>query len=77
MSDTGYAVFVDNSVTGQPVAIFAYASHARDWAVEMFPGRHHVRPLDWHGETRTDVDPPPVDPPADDPWGPDQPIGGG
>lgn len=47
MKDSGYAVYVKGSVTGHPVAIFAYADCAAHWAQKSYSGRFDIKPFAW------------------------------
>jgi hypothetical protein len=47
MHDSGFAVYLTDSVTGHPIAIFAYAGQALAWAEAGYPGRYRIEPIDW------------------------------
>jgi hypothetical protein len=50
MHDSGFAVYLTDSVTGLPIAIFAYAGHALAWAEAGYPGRYRIEPIDWRAK---------------------------
>jgi hypothetical protein len=52
MNDEGYAVHVTDSVTGHPVAIFAYPGEAEKWAEANYPGRYRVESIRWQERMR-------------------------